>query len=170
MKSAVRLLAGVLAAVACGSVGVASAAVPAAKLVTAPLVSPSTAWAYFGSATAHTNGAAAWGMTSAEAAAVAPPEVAVTKVVKPLGAQTDLVYDVYAGTDGGTLRLLGRKTEKVSASQNIVTAYAYDAANRYVLKSATVDPGGAASSTTCLQFDAVGNLIGTTDPRAAACP
>jgi YD repeat-containing protein len=94
----------------------------------------------------------------------------MTKVVKPLGAQTDLVYDAYAGTDGGTLRLLGRKTEKVSASQNIVTAYAYDAANRYVLKSATVDPGGAASSTTCLQFDAVGNLIGTTDPRAAACP
>ncbi|MBW8891035.1 MAG: hypothetical protein JF617_02285, partial [Burkholderiales bacterium] len=95
----------------------------------------------------------------------------LTKVVKPAGAQTDLAYDSYTGTDGGTLRLLGRKTEKVSAGQNIVTTYAYGAANKYVLKSATVDPDGAASSTTCFQFDAIGNLIGTTDPRAAAaCP
>jgi len=94
----------------------------------------------------------------------------LTQIVKPLGAQTDLVYDNYAGTDGGTLRLLGRKTEKVSASQNIVTTYAYDAANRFVLKSATVDPNGLASSTTCFQFDPIGNLIGTTDPRATACP
>ncbi|KRA66168.1 hypothetical protein ASD79_02485 [Caulobacter sp. Root655] len=94
----------------------------------------------------------------------------MTKVVKPLGAQTDLSYDSYAGTDGGTLRLPGRKTEKVSASQNIVTTYAYDAAKKFVLKSAAVDPGGAASSITCFKFDAVGNPIGVTDPRAGACP
>lgn len=94
----------------------------------------------------------------------------LTKILKPAGAQTDLVYDAYTGTDGGTLRLLGRKTEKVSASQNIVTTYAYDAANKFVLRSATVDPDGAARSTTCLRFDPVGNLTGTTDPRAATCP
>ena len=84
-------------------------------------------------------------------------------------AQIDLSYLSFTGTDGASFTLLGGKTEKVSASQNLVMAYTYDTANHYVLKTATVDPAGQ-NLRTCFQFDPIGRLTATTDPRAGACP
>ena len=81
--------------------------------------------------------------------------------------QVDLAYTTYGS--GGALSLLSTKTEKVSDSQNLVTTYSYDSANHYVLKTSTVDPSGQ-NLRVCYQFDAAGNLIGQTDPRAGACP
>ena len=81
--------------------------------------------------------------------------------------QIDLGYTAYTA-NGSTFSLLTSKTEKVSASQNLVTNYEYDAANHFVLKAAITDPGGK-NIRTCLKFDALGNLIQTTDPRAGAC-
>ena len=49
----------------------AQAAPPATKLITAPLVSPSSAWTYYGAGTTHTNGVAAWSTTPPEIAALA---------------------------------------------------------------------------------------------------
>ena len=50
---------------------VAHAGTPAVNLVTAPLVSPSAAWTYYGTSTAHTAGLAAWGTTPPEIQAMA---------------------------------------------------------------------------------------------------
>jgi YD repeat-containing protein len=104
-----------------------------------------------------------------EAATGFPSQILMPADAAGIRPQTDFSYTNYTATDGATLRLLTGKTDKVSASQNIVTTYAYDAANKFVLKSATTDPGGVAA-TACFQFDAIGNLVGTTDPRASACP
>ncbi len=76
-------------------------------------------------------------------------------------------YSDFAGTDG-TFKLLTSKEERVSDSADLTTDYAYDIANKFVLKSVTVDPGGVAA-TTCLKFDKAGNLVAQTDPRGGAC-
>jgi len=73
--------------------------------------------------------------------------------------QTDLGYTTYSG-----MSLLTSKTEKITASQSVITAYSYDSANHYVLKDMTVDSGGLALKTT-LGFDGVGNMISVDGPR-----
>ena len=83
--------------------------------------------------------------------------------------QVDFTYGSFAGTGGGTLSLLTSKVEKIDGSHSRTTLYDYDLANRFALKSMTADSGGL-SLRTCFQFDAVGNLMGQTDPRAGACP
>jgi hypothetical protein len=83
--------------------------------------------------------------------------------------QTDLGYGSFTGVDTSTFTLLTSKTEKIDASRNVVTSFAYDANNKYVLKTSTVDPGGL-NLCTRFAFDAVGNLIGSTEPRAGSCP
>jgi len=53
--------------------------------------------------------------------------------------------------------------EKVSNGQSVTTAYAYEPANKYVLRSATVD-SGSLNLTTTFAFDNFGNLIQVQDP------
>src|SRR5208282_3296751 len=53
------------------SVAVVNAGTPAVNLVTAPLVTPSSAWSYYGSGTTHTTGLAAWSTTPPEIQAMA---------------------------------------------------------------------------------------------------
>jgi YD repeat-containing protein len=77
--------------------------------------------------------------------------------------QTDYGYTSYSA-GGATFRLLTSITEKRSASENLVTSFSYDAANKYVLQSGTTDPGGL-NLTTTLGFDAVGNLTSVNGPR-----
>ncbi len=77
------------------------------------------------------------------------------------------IYSSFSGSDGATFYLLTSKTEKLAASQQRVTAYAYDAANHYALKSATVTADGE-SQTTCFSFDETGNLVSLTKPLGAA--
>ncbi len=85
--------------------------------------------------------------------------------------QTDLSYLSFTGSDGANFTLLGGKTEKISASpsKSTTTSYTYDSTNHYVLKTATVDSGGA-NVRTCFQFDAIGRLTAVTNPRATVCP
>jgi RHS repeat-associated protein len=79
--------------------------------------------------------------------------------------QTDITYTPYTGSGGvGTLMLLNQRTDKVSASQNLVTAYAFNAGNHFVLQTETVDSGGL-NLTTTLSFDGVGNLTQIDSPR-----
>ena len=56
----------------------AEADVPSVKLDTAPLVTPTCAWSYYGTSATHTTGAAATGIT--------PPEI--VELARGLGAQT----------------------------------------------------------------------------------
>jgi len=48
-------------------------------------------------------------------------------------------------------------------------AFDYDTTNHLALKTTTTDPGGL-SLRTCFKFDSIGNLVSTSDPRAATCP
>lgn len=89
--------------------------------------------------------------------------------------QTKLEYDDYPRpNNGGIVKLLGRKIDWILADKTVTTAYVYDPNNKLVLKSATTDQNeadpNALSLRTCFQFDARGNLTGTTDPRATSCP
>jgi hypothetical protein len=107
----------------------------------------------------------------------------LTQILKPadgLGVQpeTDLAYTPLTGssacTNGATangVAMLCQKTEKISASASQLTTYSYNAANKYVLATATVDPSDL-NLRTCFKFDTYGNLISTSDPRLApaACP
>lgn len=80
--------------------------------------------------------------------------------------QIDLAYTTYNG-----ISFLTQKTEKITASASTVTSYTYDSANHYALRT-MVQTADATSLTTCLQFDAVGNLVATTQPlgTAGGCP
>ena len=82
--------------------------------------------------------------------------------------RTDFAYDLF-GPTGQQQRLMTSKTEKVSATETVVTAYSYDLTNGLRLQSSTVDPGGL-NLRTCYQYDAIGNVVGVTDARAATCP
>jgi uncharacterized protein RhaS with RHS repeats len=65
--------------------------------------------------------------------------------------------------------LLTSLTEKIDASTNTSTTFQYDSASQYLLKSITVDSGGLGLRT-CYQYDAVGNIVGASDPRTTSCP
>jgi YD repeat-containing protein len=100
----------------------------------------------------------------------------LTQILKPADSagvrpQTDFAYSLY-GPAGSQFYLLSQVTDKVSASQSVITSLLYDAASRYVPKSETVDPGSSPhlNLTTCFKFDAVGNLISSSDPRTGTCP
>ncbi len=82
--------------------------------------------------------------------------------------QTDLTYSMF-GPGGSQFRLLTGTTDKISSSESVSTAYTYNTSNKYVLSTATVDSGGL-NLRTCFKFDAVGNLISTSDARASTCP
>jgi len=80
-------------------------------------------------------------------------------------------YGSYTGTDGSTFYLVTSVTEKVDASRTITTRYEYNTANKFVLKSRIVE-GDGAPRRTCYSFDAIGNLLSTTEPKGtgASCP
>jgi RHS repeat-associated protein len=80
---------------------------------------------------------------------------------------TDLGYTNYTA-GGATFSLLTSKTEKVSAAgDTLITTYAYNPSNKYVLLTATVDTGtGGVAAATSFTFDAIGNLTQIDGPRA----
>lgn len=78
---------------------------------------------------------------------------------------TTLGYTAFTGTDGATFHLLTSKQEKIDATTTTTTTFEYDATNHWSLKSQIVDSGGLGLRT-CFKFDAVGNLISMTEPRA----
>jgi YD repeat-containing protein len=84
---------------------------------------------------------------------------------------TTFGYTSFTGPVGGTLRLLTSKTDKVSASQNTVTNYAYDAANRFFPREILQDVGGLGLRA-CMKFDQAGVPVSETAPKAnlANCP
>lgn len=108
----------------------------------------------------------------------------LTQILKPADAggvrpQVDLVYTpLGAGASAcsnsataGGIAMLCQKTEKISSSASVVTSYAYNISNKYVLQSAVQDVGGL-NLRSCFSFDAKGNLISKTDPAAnlSSCP
>jgi YD repeat-containing protein len=80
-------------------------------------------------------------------------------------------YSAYTGVDSAVFYLLTSKVETISSGMTTTTAYEYDTANKFVLKSAVVDSGGL-SLRTCYKFDPAGNLISKIEPKAglAVCP
>lgn len=85
--------------------------------------------------------------------------------------QTDLSYTAYTA-NGATFQMLTSKTDWITrhpSNKSVLTTYTYDATNKYVPSTATVDSGGLALRT-CFKFDATGNLISTSDPRTGTCP
>ena len=75
-----------------------------------------------------------------------------------------LVYQSIAGTSG-TISLLSTKTERITSSVNVATAYGYETlANRLALKSVTEDSGGL-NLITQIEYNTVGNVSTITDPR-----
>lgn len=100
----------------------------------------------------------------------------LTKVEKPSDGTTrpETVFSYTTYSAGGeTLSLLTGMTEKINASSTVSTVLEYDAANHFLLKSVTVDPGTPPTNLnlrTCYQYDTVGNLVGVSDPRTTTCP
>jgi hypothetical protein len=80
-------------------------------------------------------------------------------------------YTAFAGTDGASFYLLTSKQELISSGVTTTTTYEYDASNHWALKSSVADSGGL-SVRSCYKFDATGNLISITTPRAGltSCP
>ena len=78
-------------------------------------------------------------------------------------------YSNFTATDGATVSLPTSKTELISSGVSTATTVTRDAANKFAISSATVDPGGL-NLRTCVKFDAAGNLISLSDPRQATCP
>lgn len=84
-------------------------------------------------------------------------------------------YTSFTGTDGAIFYLLTSKQERLDPTNSAVTrttSWAYNnAAAKFTLKEQVVDGGGLALRT-CFKFDAVGNLISKTEPKAGlgSCP
>lgn len=80
-------------------------------------------------------------------------------------------YTSYTGGDGAVFYLLTSRVEKINAANTVSTTWSYNAAKKYTLKDMVVDSAGIALRT-CFNFDATGNLLSKTEPRAglAVCP
>ncbi len=91
----------------------------------------------------------------------------LTQVLHPadsagLRPQIDFGYGLF-GT-GNQFRLPTSRTERVSVSQNLITAYGYNASNRFVLQSVTIDPAGLAIATN-LTYNSIGDVTSINGPR-----
>lgn len=107
----------------------------------------------------------------------------LTQILKPadqngVRPEVDLIYTPLTGAsacgNGATangMAMLCQKTEKISSAASVVTSYAYNPFNKYVLQSAVQDVGGL-NYRSCYSFDAMGNLISKTEPDAnlTSCP
>jgi RHS repeat-associated protein len=76
---------------------------------------------------------------------------------------TDFGYTLFGAAGQQQFYMLTSKTDKITSSTSVVTNYAYNSANKYVLSSATVDPAGL-NITTGFTFDAIGNLTQVDGP------
>lgn len=85
--------------------------------------------------------------------------------------QTTYTYSSFTGVDGATFYLLTQKQEKLDATNVRTTTYGYDAAHHFAMKEVAVTAGGT-TLRTCAAYDAVGNKISETKPRAglSSCP
>ncbi|QZP09150.1 RHS repeat-associated core domain-containing protein [Caenibius sp. WL] len=79
--------------------------------------------------------------------------------------QTTVGYTSFAGIGGlPSFTLPTSVTQKIDATNSVTTTGAYNAANKYVPQSGTVDPTGL-NLTSSFTYDAVGNLIQVDGPR-----
>ena len=79
---------------------------------------------------------------------------------------TTFAYGSFTAAGYPTFYLPSAMTQKTSAANTVVTATSYDAANRFVPKTVTVDSGtGKLNLTTTYTYDGIGNLIGVDGPR-----
>ena len=80
-------------------------------------------------------------------------------------------YTGFAGIDGrdgtanGTITLPTSKTETIKSGVTRMTTYDYDTGNKLSPKEQVVDKNGLALRS-CFKFDAAGNLISATEPKA----
>ena len=107
-----------------------------------------------------------WDPTSGMLATITAP--ADASGVRP---STTYGYTTFTGPVSGTLRLLTSRTDKISASQNTVTSFAYDSANRFLPREVLQDVGGLGLRS-CMKFDQAGVPVSETAPKAnlANCP
>lgn len=94
----------------------------------------------------------------------------LTQILKPSDAsgvrpQIDLGYTTF----GNGVSLMTTRTEKINSTTDTMTTFSYDAADKYKLKSSTVDPAGL-NLRTCIEYNATGDIVGISDPRATSCP
>lgn len=93
------------------------------------------------------------------------------------GEQANFCYSTF-GPGGSQFSLLTGRVDKVDATRNRVTTFAYNAANKYVLSAATVDPasslnascaavtpGSSLNVATGFTFDSFGNVSTINGPR-----
>ncbi|VTU29148.1 Cell wall-associated polypeptide CWBP200 [Variovorax sp. PBS-H4] len=80
--------------------------------------------------------------------------------------QTTYAYSAFTPSGFTTFYLPSSKTVKTSSSSTVLTATTYNAANKYVPQTSTVDSGaGKLNLTSTFTYDAVGNLTGIDGPR-----
>nr|WP_309963706.1 RHS repeat domain-containing protein [Variovorax guangxiensis] len=92
----------------------------------------------------------------------------VTAPADPSGAapQTSYAYTGFTPSGFPSFYLPSSQTVRTSASNSVVTTSTYNAANKYVPLTSTVDAGaGKLNLTTAFTYDAVGNLTGVDGPR-----
>lgn len=84
---------------------------------------------------------------------------------------TSYSYGSFLGAGSSTVRLLSTKTQQIDPTRNQVTTFGYDADTRLAVRESTLVANGA-TLRTCYKFDAAGNLISKTNPRAGlgSCP
>lgn len=101
-------------------------------------------------------------------------------VVAGGNARADYCYEpLTENLTSGSISFLTGKVEKVASSQNRVTKYVYNSANKYVLLSATADPTSSLTNTcttttksdalnlaTAFTFDTIGNVATVDGPRS----
>ena len=108
-----------------------------------------------------------WDSTSGNLTQILPPKDSSGN--QP---QTNLVYTPLTGATNncsnsataGGLALLCQQTAAISASSSLLTTYTYNASNKYVLASATVDPSGL-DLVTQFTFNAYGDVTAVQNPR-----
>ena len=96
------------------------------------------------------------------------PTGLLTQILKPADLagerpQIDFAYSSVS-VGGSTVWLPASRTEKINATTNVVTEYGWNAANKYVLQTETVDAAGL-NLIKGYTFDALGNLTAVDGPR-----
>jgi len=107
-----------------------------------------------------------WNATTGNLTRVLKPAIFSANDSSNIRPQTDASYTTLNG-----ISFLTGKTDKIDGTHSTTTTYGYDTANHYVLQTVVVDSGGL-NLRTCLKYDALGNLVYKTDPKAglAVCP
>lgn len=101
----------------------------------------------------------AWSSATGQPIGVRKPAV-----FSPVDNANEFPTTTYGYTSEGGVSMLTSMTEAISASTSTTTAFAYNPSNKYVLSTATVDPGGLNLVTTFI-FDTFGNLTAVQSPR-----